>query len=554
MDVIFTIVSRNYAAQAATLMRSLASAEPAARRVVVAADGPIPELEPLAEVIAAADLGAPVRDMSVYYEALELNTAVKPFVMRSLLAQPGVDSVTYLDPDIQVFRPMDAVRAGLAEGLVCLTPHLTRPLTTPGQPSNAEIAASGTYNLGFLSVRRHPDVARLLDWWAERCRFDCRVDPQAGIFTDQKWMEEAPTLVPSAVILTDPGLNLAYWNLEGRTLTQEADGWRVDGGPLTFFHFSGFDPDRPLTLSKHQNRIAVARGSALAALLADYAAALKANGHAAARARGYAFDHFASGRRVTPAMRRAALDAARAGETFPEGLGPATEAWMDAEAPAAPGQTSGQTRVQAAVARERPAAACAWWFALAADALGADRASAEAALKLAGPDPAERHEGDERLAWRMGPEAVAGRFDTRALFDSDIEHLLANPAILARAAALAETEARPTDLRRALFAAFGLPHRARWPDRLKAPLQAPHLAPAVGLPPPFPRLFKDIWDNRADLQRLYPLEGFMGRLRYLRWLIAGGLAEYGLSPDALPPAVGNHPLMRLAGIGLRGRG
>jgi len=45
LDVIFTIVSRNYAAQAATLMESLAAAEPRARRVVVATDGPIPALE-----------------------------------------------------------------------------------------------------------------------------------------------------------------------------------------------------------------------------------------------------------------------------------------------------------------------------------------------------------------------------------------------------------------------------------------------------------------------------------------------------------------------------
>jgi len=45
LDVIFTIVSRNYAAQAATLMESLAAAEPDARRVVVATDGPIPHLE-----------------------------------------------------------------------------------------------------------------------------------------------------------------------------------------------------------------------------------------------------------------------------------------------------------------------------------------------------------------------------------------------------------------------------------------------------------------------------------------------------------------------------
>jgi hypothetical protein len=37
LDIIFTIVSRNYAAQAATLMESLAVVEPQARRIVVAA-------------------------------------------------------------------------------------------------------------------------------------------------------------------------------------------------------------------------------------------------------------------------------------------------------------------------------------------------------------------------------------------------------------------------------------------------------------------------------------------------------------------------------------
>lgn len=548
MDVIFTIVSRNYAAQAASLMQSLRQAEPSARRVVVAADGPIPELAGVAEVIEAADLGAPVRDMSVYYEALELNTAVKPFVFRTMLAWDGVDSVTYLDPDIWVFRPLAPVREALARTPLCLTPHTVRPLTTPGSPTNEDLARSGTYNLGFLSARRDRQVDALLDWWAEQCRFDCRVDLEGGVFTDQKHMDRAPEFVPGAAILTHPGLNLAYWNLEGRTLARGADGWTVDGEPLVFFHFSGFDPARPLDLSKHQTRFRVARGSPLAALLADYARALNANGHAQAKARGYGFDRFASGRRVTPAMRRAALAAARAGETFPDGLGPATEAWMDAEAPAAPGLT----RVQAAIARERPAAAFPWWFVPNAEALGADRPSADAARKLKGPtEPAQRYSNDELTAWWIGPEAIAGRFEMDALPDHEFDRLLAEPWIMARAAELSETEARPSELRRTLFAAFGVPHAAGWPERLKAPLQAPHLARAEGLPRPFVRLFREIWDARPDVQRLYPLDRPLGRFRFLRWLLAGGLAEYGAPVDSLPADVLAHPLMRLARASLR---
>jgi hypothetical protein len=547
VDVIFTIVSRNYAAQAATLMQSLERGEPSARRIVVAADGPIPELTPFAEVIEAADLGAPVRDMSVYYEALELNTAVKPFAFRSLLAQPAVTSVTYLDPDIQVFRRLTPVWDALQAAPLALTPHTLRPLTTPGNPTNEDLAASGRFNLGFLAARPDPAVATLIDWWAERCRFDSRVAPSEGIFTDQKWMDRAPEFVPDAAILDHPGLNLAYWNLEGRELTKDADGWRVDGLPLIFFHFSGFDPERPLNLSKHQNRFRVLAGSPMSGLLADYAALLRANGHAEAKAKGYGFDRFASGRRVRPAHRRTALAAARAGETFPDGLGPATEAWIDAADPAQPGMT----RVMAALAAEQPAAGYPWWFVPNAEALAADAISAEAARRMRGPaDPAERFRGDELTAWWIGPMAVAGEFEMDALPDHETDRLLANPAVLARAAELGETERAPSELRRTLFAAFSVAHRAKWPARLAAPSQAPHLQPDEQV---LIRLFRTIWQARPDLQKLYPLDAAVSRFRYLRWLLAGGLAEYGVPLEALPQKVRGHPLLRLARatVGLR---
>ena len=158
MDVIFTIVSRNYAAQAATLMESLALAEPKARRIVIATDGPIPELAGRADVIEATMLPTPIVAMSVYYDALELNTAVKPYVFRHLLTQPGVGSVTYLDPDIYVFRPLDAVRQGLVEAQLVLTPHVTRPLLGDANPNDQALLRDGELNLGFcLGAQRAED-------------------------------------------------------------------------------------------------------------------------------------------------------------------------------------------------------------------------------------------------------------------------------------------------------------------------------------------------------------------------------------------------------------
>ena len=232
MDVIFTIVSRNYAAQAATLMESLSVAEPKARRVVVATDGPIPALERFAEVIDARALDVPYAAMSVYYDALELNTAVKPSVFRHFLTTPGVTSATYLDPDIFVFRPLDRVRQGLANAQLVLTPHLTRPMLGSAMPNDHAILRSGSYNLGFCSARAEPRTVDLMAWWADRCEFDCRVALNEGLFTDQRWMDLAPGFVDSLDVVREPVLNLAYWNLEGRTLARGAGGWTVDGQPL----------------------------------------------------------------------------------------------------------------------------------------------------------------------------------------------------------------------------------------------------------------------------------------------------------------------------------
>lgn len=583
MDVIFTIVSRNYAAQARTLMQSLAKAEPGARRVVVATDGPIDGFEGLAEVIGADVLGAPLAAMSVYYQALELNTAVKPFVFRSLLKD--APSVTYLDPDIEVFRPLSAVREGLGEAEICLTPHLGAMTACA-----AETMASGVFNLGFLAARQGPRVAQLLDWWAERCRFDSRVDLAGGVFTDQKWMDYAPSFADAAV-LKQPGLNLAYWNLEGRKLER---GWRVDGEPLVFFHFSGFDPHRPTRLSKHQSRIGVTAGSPLAALLKDYAGKLIANGYDAAQAIPYAHDRFADGRKVSGLMRRKALAAARAGATFDDGLSERVSAWMDAvEAPGLTRLMDQAWRETAAAEHFEPSTAESRegfrrWFVDNAAALGVDARSVEAAEALAAsraPEPwrdkpwtgpagevanwlrqaqdppracralaaaradlrdrfADRPE--ELLAWCLGPEAMAGRFAADLLPLALVGRLGAEEGVLIKAGRYGEVSAEAGRLRHKLGTAFGVASRARWPDALTETLRAPHQSRAEGLPRPFARMFLEIWKSRRDLQQLYPLDRPLGRFRYLRWLLAGGLAEYGVEIAALPERVRRHPMMQLA--------
>jgi len=63
-----------------------------------------------------------------------------------------------------------------------------------------------------------------------------------GLFTDQKWVNFAPVFFDGVAIVKSSRHNVATWNLTTRDLTGSLEaGFRVDGEPLGFYHFTGFD-------------------------------------------------------------------------------------------------------------------------------------------------------------------------------------------------------------------------------------------------------------------------------------------------------------------------
>ena len=258
----FTLASRNYLSYAATLMQSLRAAHPEARRVIGLVDAAdlegAAELDLAAEVLPWEALAVPGAEaMARRYSILELNTAVKPFLFQHLLAQDGAGPVVYLDPDIVVYRRLDELERLLEDGAgLVLTPHITSGLDDGLDPDELALLRSGVYNLGFLAVAPGAESDRLIAWWGERLEERCLVEPEAGLFVDQRWMDFAPAFHPGARILHHPGYNVAYWNLHERRLEapEGAAPWRVNGEPLAFFHFSGVVPGDPTVFSKHQNR------------------------------------------------------------------------------------------------------------------------------------------------------------------------------------------------------------------------------------------------------------------------------------------------------------
>jgi glycosyltransferase involved in cell wall biosynthesis len=269
-----TIIFRNYLSHARILASSFRQHVRDGRFYLLVIDG-LPKkarIEPYIHVLTVDDLNLPsFYEMCFKYDVTELSTAVKPSLLSLLLNGYGENKVIYFDPDNLIMRPLSALSALMQRASIVLTPHLLKPIPVDGmKPSEQDIMLSGAYNLGFIALTQSQETAAFLSWWEERLRDGCRIDPPKALFVDQRWIDLVPGYFSSTAILRDPAYNVAYWNLHGRKLSQHGKEFRVNGRPLVFFHFSGFDPNQPQSLSRHQTRFNVKKRSALRNLLSLY--------------------------------------------------------------------------------------------------------------------------------------------------------------------------------------------------------------------------------------------------------------------------------------------
>jgi glycosyltransferase involved in cell wall biosynthesis len=307
-----TIVSKNYLSYAEALGESFKKNHPEHDFLIILvdrADGYVGSTLPCgAEVIEIANIAIPDLSRFIYrYSIMELNTAVKPFVLADLFARRRYKTLLYIDPDILIFRPLTHVYEALNNASIVLTPHTRRPYYDQWFPGDLAILQSGTYNLGFIGLRNGDSADKMLKWWMSKLHKDCIVDIPNGLFVDQKWIDLVPGFYPDHKILHSPGYNAAYWNLHERPITRTGDEWLVDGEPLSFFHFSGYIPFAPRNLSKHQNRHNLASMPALQSLTDFYAHVLLKHGYEDSSIWPYAFETLPNGVRIPLALVRAVM-------------------------------------------------------------------------------------------------------------------------------------------------------------------------------------------------------------------------------------------------------
>jgi hypothetical protein len=168
-----------------------------------------------------------------------------PWWMQHVLdASPDAEWVTYLDADLWFFSSTDAIYDELAGASVGIVPHRF----SAGQEWRLKY---GTYNVGWVSFRNDESGRACLRWWSERCAEWCKDVPEDGRFADQGYLDSFAQVTDSLRVITNPGANLAPWNLRTHAVDARPSGVTVDGHELVFFHFHGVDRSGDRFYLKH---------------------------------------------------------------------------------------------------------------------------------------------------------------------------------------------------------------------------------------------------------------------------------------------------------------
>jgi glycosyltransferase involved in cell wall biosynthesis len=257
------------------------------------------------------EIGLPpveIANFRMAYDLTEISTAFKPWTLETVIKQTGLH-VIYIDPDIEFFGPMTSLVEAVHTHDLVLTPHVLQPMKRDdAQPSEADIMGSGIYNLGFVGLNRN--AAHILEWWEERLKRDAYNAPAEQRFTDQRWMDFAPSLF-DCFISKDETFNVAYWNVDNRPVELDNGKFLIRGKPLSFFHFSGLDEKTPHMLTAHHTgrpRVLLSEHPALATLTEHYIRSVQlAKKECADDLTAYAFNEYPKGGKISAVLRRVFL-------------------------------------------------------------------------------------------------------------------------------------------------------------------------------------------------------------------------------------------------------
>lgn len=317
MNVVCTIVAKNYFASAKVLGESLKKTNPNVGFIILLAD----EIEKDDKfdfsnysVIEAKDLGiVGFYEMAYKYDITEFCTSVKPFFIAYLFEKYNYDKIIYLDPDIYVFDSLIDIFNKLDFFSVVLTPHIIfnsgiETITQPDISVERGLLGSGVFNLGFVAFNSSFDSKQILLWWKDRLINNCYNDRNTYLYTDQKWMDLLPCLFDKICILRDPRFNIAWWNFHEREICFDGINWKTNKQGemcnIVFVHFSGYKPNCPESITKADKSIIANKMDVILILFDFYKQCLFSNNYITYMPYSYKYNSYSNGYIITPLQRR----------------------------------------------------------------------------------------------------------------------------------------------------------------------------------------------------------------------------------------------------------
>src|SRR5262249_47475076 len=234
-----TYFDHNYLSRGLALYHSLRRHAPGTRlwvlclseachKALVTLDVPGRIPVPLAEFEAAdPEVAAtkPARSVIEYYF-----TCSPAWMLYVLSKEADAEWVTYLDGDLFFFEKPDAIYEELKDAAVAIIPHRYTPRL-------ARLQKFGTYNVGWGGARNDGDGIEVIKWWRGKCIEWCHDYVDGDRFADQGYLDSFSGRSPRVAVITNPGANLAPWNIGNYRIDVSAGKVTIDKvHPLIFFH------------------------------------------------------------------------------------------------------------------------------------------------------------------------------------------------------------------------------------------------------------------------------------------------------------------------------
>jgi len=150
----------------------------------------------------------------------------------------------YLDTDIYALNKLDTFFDSLNQDIV-VTPHSLS--ICPKFKENTyefcdlNITTVGHINGGILYFKNSPIAIEALEWLIESLRSGGFFVPGMSMYCDQHWLSLLPYYFSENIeVLKDPSINITFWNLHERKLSEPNNTIMVNGEIAQLFHFSNF--------------------------------------------------------------------------------------------------------------------------------------------------------------------------------------------------------------------------------------------------------------------------------------------------------------------------